>query len=45
VKGRGVDLSFKVDPDILDGLSLSAGCRVIDGSAVGQLERFRESLV
>lgn len=42
--GKGVDLSFKVNPDVLGGLVLRAGDRVIDGSVVGQLERLQESL-
>jgi len=42
--GRDVDLSFKVNPDVLGGLVLRAGDRVIDGSVVGQLERLQESL-
>jgi F-type H+-transporting ATPase subunit b len=43
--GGGVDLSFKVDPDVLGGLIVRAGDRVIDGSVVGQLERLQQSLV
>jgi F-type H+-transporting ATPase subunit b len=43
--GEDVAVSFKVDPDVLGGLILRAGDRVIDGSVVGQLERLQESLL
>jgi F-type H+-transporting ATPase subunit b len=42
--GEEVALSFKVDPDVLGGLIVRAGDRVIDGSVVGQLERLQKSL-
>jgi F-type H+-transporting ATPase subunit b len=42
--GRDLDLTFRVNPDVLGGLIVRAGDRVIDGSVVGQLERLQESL-
>lgn len=42
--GRDVDVSFKVNPEVLGGLIVRAGDRVIDGSVVGQLQRLQESL-
>ncbi len=42
--GEGVDLSFRVDPQILGGLVVRVGDRVMDGSAAGQLERLHGSL-
>ena len=38
------ELEFSVDPAILGGLIIRVGDRVIDGSAVGQLEDLRSSL-
>ncbi len=38
------DLSFRVDPQILGGLVVRVGDRVMDGSAAGQLERLHQSL-
>ena len=43
--GDGIDVSFRVDPQVLGGLVVRAGDRVIDGSVVGQLERLQESLI
>ena len=43
--GEDVAVSFKVDPDVLGGLILRAGDRVIDGSVVGQLERLQGALL
>ncbi len=37
-------LTFRVDPQILGGLVVRVGDRVMDGSAAGQLERLRQSL-
>jgi len=42
--GEGVDLTFRVDPQILGGLVIRVGDRVMDGSAAGQLERLHQSL-
>jgi F-type H+-transporting ATPase subunit b len=42
--GEDVGVSFKVDPEVLGGLIVRAGDRVIDGSVVGQLERLQKSL-
>ncbi|MFQ6100283.1 MAG: F0F1 ATP synthase subunit B [Anaerolineae bacterium] len=38
------EITFRVDPQILGGLVVRVGDRVIDGSAAGQLERLRQSL-
>jgi F-type H+-transporting ATPase subunit b len=37
-------IAFRVDPQILGGLRVRVGDRVMDGSAAGQLERLRQSL-
>jgi F-type H+-transporting ATPase subunit b len=42
--GEGLALSFRVDPQILGGLVVRVGDRVMDGSAAGQLERLHQSL-
>ncbi len=43
--GKAVEVSFRVDPQILGGLVVRVGDRVLDGSFAGQLERLRETLV
>ncbi len=43
--GEGVEISFQVDPQILGGLVVRVGDRVLDGSFAGQLEQLRETLV
>ena len=42
--GAESTISFQVDPQILGGLMVRVGDRVMDGSAAGQLERLRQSL-
>ncbi len=42
--GEGSLITFRVDPQILGGLMVRVGDRVMDGSAAGQLERLRQSL-
>jgi F-type H+-transporting ATPase subunit b len=42
--GEESPVSFRVDPQILGGLMVRVGDRVVDGSAAGQLERLRQSL-
>lgn len=42
--GEGVELSFRVDPQILGGLVIRVGDRVMDGSVAAQLERLHQSL-
>lgn len=42
--GEGVTVSFQVDPQILGGLVVRVGDRVIDGSLAGQLEQLRQTL-
>jgi F0F1-type ATP synthase delta subunit len=37
-------VAFRVDPQILGGLMVRVGDRVVDGSAAGQLERLHQSL-
>ena len=43
--GEGIEVSFQVDPDILGGLIVHVGNRVVDGSITGQLKKLQESLV
>jgi len=38
-----VDLSYKVDPDLLGGVMIRAGDKVIDGSVRGKLSRLLDS--
>lgn len=42
--GEAIELSFHVDPQILGGLTIRIGDRVIDGSMAGHLEQLRHSL-
>ncbi len=42
--GEEVEVSFEVDPQILGGLVVRIGDRVVDGSFAGQLEQLRETL-
>ena len=43
--GGRVDLELTVDPDLLGGLVVRVGDRMIDGSVRGRLERLRNQLV
>ena len=43
--GGRVDLDLRVDPDLLGGLVVRVGDRMIDGSVRGRLERLRNQLV
>ncbi len=42
--GEGVEISFQVNPQILGGLVVRVGDRVLDGSVAGQLEQLRGTL-
>ncbi|HET7010600.1 MAG TPA: F0F1 ATP synthase subunit B [Anaerolineales bacterium] len=42
--GPGASLSFRVNPNILGGLVVRVGDKVIDGSVAGKLEGLRQSL-
>ena len=42
--GGESEIRFQVDPQILGGLVVRVGDRVVDGSVVGQLERLHQSL-
>jgi F-type H+-transporting ATPase subunit delta len=42
--GRRVELHTAVDPDLLGGISVRIGDRLIDGSVRGRLERLRSEL-
>jgi F-type H+-transporting ATPase subunit b len=42
--GEGVEVNFQVDPEILGGLVIRVGDRVIDGSVAGQLQQLEQSL-
>ena len=41
----GQTVSFRVDPEIMGGLVVKIGDKVLDGSVAGQLETLRQSLV
>ena len=43
--GQTVELTSKVDPDIIGGLVLRVGNRILDASVHGRLERLRQELV
>lgn len=42
--GKGAEVEFKVDPNILGGLIVRVGDKVLDGSVAGQLEEMRQNL-
>jgi F-type H+-transporting ATPase subunit delta len=42
--GRRVEATSKVDPDLIGGLMLQAGSRLVDSSIRGRLERLRHEL-
>ncbi len=42
--GAGLDFDFQVDPDIIGGVIVRVGDRVIDGSVAGKLTSLQESL-
>jgi F-type H+-transporting ATPase subunit delta len=42
--GRRIELSSKVDPEILGGLRIQVGNRVLDSSVRNRLERFRKQV-
>jgi len=42
--GNQATVTFRVDPNILGGLVIRAGGKVLDGSVAGQLETLRQSL-
>jgi F-type H+-transporting ATPase subunit b len=43
--GAGVQVAFQVDPDLLGGLKIRIGDRVIDGSVAGQISNLRRSML
>ena len=45
VTGKRVALEERVEPEVLAGVRLQVGQRLIDGSAAGRLARMREELV
>jgi ATP synthase F1 delta subunit len=45
VTGRRVVLDERVDPDVLAGVRVRVGDRLIDGSAAGRLQRLRDELL
>ena len=45
ITGRRVVLAERVEPEVLAGVRVQVGDRLIDGSAAGRLERMREELV
>jgi F-type H+-transporting ATPase subunit b len=42
--GTSAKVTFNVDPNILGGLILRVGDKVVDGSVVNQVQSLRESL-
>lgn len=42
--GAGVEITFRVDPQVLGGLVIRVGDRILDGSFAGQLEQMRQVL-
>ena len=42
--GRKIDLTSKVDPDIIGGIVLRVGNKVLDASVHGRLERLRRQI-
>jgi F-type H+-transporting ATPase subunit b len=42
--GSQATVSFRVDPDILGGLVIRVGGKVLDASVAGQLESLRQSI-
>lgn len=42
--GPGAEVTFRVDPEILGGVVIRAGDRILDGSVAGRLESLRTSL-
>jgi F-type H+-transporting ATPase subunit b len=42
--GAGVAVAFDVDPDLLGGLKIRIGDRVIDGTVAGQIDSLRRSM-
>jgi F0F1-type ATP synthase delta subunit len=42
--GGGSSVSFKVDPDILGGVVIRVGDKVLDGSVAAKLEGLRQSI-
>ena len=42
--GRKVELTSSVDPDIIGGLVLRVGNRVLDASVQGRLQRLRKQI-
>lgn len=42
--GASAKVTFKVDPEILGGLVVRVGDRIVDGSVAGQLQGLRQSL-
>ncbi|MEX2030792.1 MAG: F0F1 ATP synthase subunit B [Anaerolineales bacterium] len=42
--GEGAEVTFRVDPEILGGVVIRAGDRILDGSVAGRLESMRTTL-
>jgi F-type H+-transporting ATPase subunit b len=42
--GAEIPVAFQVDPDLLGGLKIRVGDRVIDGSVAGQIDSLRKSM-
>ncbi len=42
--GADIGIAFRVDPDLLGGLKIRIGDRVIDGSVAGQIDSLRKSM-
>jgi len=42
--GAGMRIAFQVDPDVLGGLKIRIGDRVIDGTVAGRIDNLRKSM-
>ncbi len=42
--GPGASINFRVNPNILGGVVIRIGDRVLDGSVAGKLDSLRQSL-
>jgi F0F1-type ATP synthase delta subunit len=45
MSGAAVELRAVVDPDLIGGLTIRVGDRLLDASVRGRLERLRDQLV
>ena len=43
--GSGATIAWKVNPELIGGMSLKIGDRLLDGTVKGSLEKLREQLM